>query len=494
MRYLPIVYVPGFAGDGFGGGYYTEDPFYGFNVGSTYVRISSSGELVFRHFEGPLLRLMTDHDYRLSVRGGQRAWLSAQADGSVDPRSIWFHQYYDISASQRAINPDAFRIERAAEDLLALIELIRLKTGAPRVHLVAHSTGGLVCRSLVQKIIPEHYAGGPAKSRVATDFIDRLFTYATPHGGITPLDGAEPYDGTPAPLTEVRKDRMYQYLTPGSPGPMPEYWRPEEMPENIFPPSRIFSLIGTMADDSGLRRSSASEIDYRSDGRVPFERAYVPGSHHAFVHRSHGGRYGIVNSEEGYEYMRRFLLGDLEVQVQLIYLQLPEADDLIWQAEVEVALRGIPVMLEQRTISHLCPIFLFSGRSGSDSVSVPVPLVSMVYLADDLIEPSHLRWTLRLRILSLRERQGSEVYWDNIEGAAEFEDVLLIDLGEDERGHLTRVAWKSSVPGPLRDYHPVDPPLSDENLRDSSITFRFPPAARPIVGADAAVRLTTRAR
>ena len=58
---------------------------------------------------------------------------------------------------------------------------------------------------------------------------------------------------------------------------------------------------------------------------MQIENAYVPGARFAFVHRSHSGRYGIVNSEEGYQNLRRFLLGDLEVTADLVGLQLPSA-------------------------------------------------------------------------------------------------------------------------------------------------------------------------
>ena len=45
-----------------------------------------------------------------------------------------------------------------------------------RVHLVAHSMGGLVCRAFLQN--PKL---GDAEARRA---VDKLFTYATPHNGI----------------------------------------------------------------------------------------------------------------------------------------------------------------------------------------------------------------------------------------------------------------------------------------------------------------------
>ena len=55
----------------------TDDPFYGFNLGSTHVRVGARGEPTFYQFESPLLRLMleelgfacADHAARFEVAG-----------------------------------------------------------------------------------------------------------------------------------------------------------------------------------------------------------------------------------------------------------------------------------------------------------------------------------------------------------------------------------------------------------------------------------------
>ena len=41
------------------------------------------------------------------------------------------------------------------------------------------------------------------------------------------------------------------------------------------------------------------------------------GSPNAFVHRSHSGYFGIVNSEEGYQNLVRFLFGDVRADGRL---------------------------------------------------------------------------------------------------------------------------------------------------------------------------------
>ena len=171
MARLPVVYVRGFAGGASGVNKQVDDPFYGFNDGSTHVRVGGDGDPIFYQFEGPLLRLMIDEDYRLLVRGDQRAYLLSQQDEAVLPALIWSHRFYDAAATtfsaparqgffhrileevqDRIAAPAGFDIETAARELYDFIILIRAKTGTEKVYLVAHSMGGLVARCMIQKV------------------------------------------------------------------------------------------------------------------------------------------------------------------------------------------------------------------------------------------------------------------------------------------------------------------------------------------------------
>ena len=58
----------------------------------------------------------------------------------------------------------------------------------------------------------------------------------------------------------------------------------------------------------------------QTDGLVHIDNAYVRGAHRAYVHRSHSGPYGEVNSEEGYQNLRRFLFGRWAVSAALAEL------------------------------------------------------------------------------------------------------------------------------------------------------------------------------
>src|SRR5207237_8358436 len=140
-----------------------------FNRGATHVRVGGDGEPMFYQFEGPMLRLITDENYQLLVRGDQQQFLEDADPGSVPPASLWVYRFYDQAATtfvpqphqgllagfltklHQQVTADGFDIEVAAQGLYDLIMLIREKTGAPRVHIVAHSMGGLVARCMMQK-------------------------------------------------------------------------------------------------------------------------------------------------------------------------------------------------------------------------------------------------------------------------------------------------------------------------------------------------------
>jgi len=57
MDKLPVVYIRGYGGPTAGINSVVEDPFYGFNSGSTHIRVGRDGDPAFYQFEGPLLRL-----------------------------------------------------------------------------------------------------------------------------------------------------------------------------------------------------------------------------------------------------------------------------------------------------------------------------------------------------------------------------------------------------------------------------------------------------
>ena len=60
----PIIYVRGFAATQSEIEETVADPYMGFNIGSTKARMAWTGKVRRFYFESPLVRLMSDHDYR----------------------------------------------------------------------------------------------------------------------------------------------------------------------------------------------------------------------------------------------------------------------------------------------------------------------------------------------------------------------------------------------------------------------------------------------
>ena len=146
----------------------------------------------------------------------------------------------------------------------------------------------------------------------------------------------------------------------------------------------MFCLIGTNAADYGM---VSKVVGPKSDGVVQIDNAYVLGASRAFVHRSHSGSYGEVNSEEGYQNLRRFFFGTRKATATLVNAQLPPSTDAdvvdVWQAEVRLSVRGLPVLMTERTAAHYCPIEL--GKVvGAAAGTAPGP-------DDDVVTGGHWR-------------------------------------------------------------------------------------------------------
>jgi hypothetical protein len=95
------------------------------------VRVGKENQPLVHQSESPLLRVLVEEEYRLLVRGSQLAYLQEQPDGRVPAASVWVHRFYDRSASTFGQHPEEYVLERAAEDLFELVQLVLRKTGGP---------------------------------------------------------------------------------------------------------------------------------------------------------------------------------------------------------------------------------------------------------------------------------------------------------------------------------------------------------------------------
>ncbi|HEY5986417.1 MAG TPA: alpha/beta hydrolase [Streptosporangiaceae bacterium] len=536
MKHLPVVYVRGFAGGTSGVNQQVDDPFYGFNDGSTHIRVNGDGEPQFYQFESPLLRLMADEGYRLLVHGDQRAYLLGHQGEPIAQNSIWIYRFYDEAATtfgapahrsllgrlvhgmeDHVAAPKGFNIEIAAEKLYDFIMLIREKTGAEKVYLVAHSMGGLVARSMLQKVSQSKDADGKARI-AARDLVERFYTYATPHGGIDfdlgALDWAMEAFG-PAGADIFAPEKMYGYLDKdGSWGDKaPDGWDPQEVPAEILAPDRIFCLVGTDPADYGLSREV---VGPKSDGLVKIDKAYVRNANRAFVHRSHSGRYGEVNSEEGYQNLRRFLFGAYQVKVDLRGLPPHEPEPgVVWQADLRLTVRGLPVVMHEQRAEHYCPIQLDQERKQhKDKADAPIPLTTVFLLGPDGRPdgqvPLRARYSLALRVFHVTERHGGFVWKNHLEQVADWEDTLVVDVGRADKDPVDAmrawIAWNSAVQGPPDRHDPITdglPQAADHKPGDFTqdgdtlyCDVPLPAISRhiPILGDGAHLRLTVSRR
>lgn len=552
MDRLPIIYIRGYAGPTAGIDSQVDDPFYGFNLGATHVRVGGGGDPAYYQFEGPMMRLMTDENYRLLVRGDQQRYLHGAKPGTVPAASLWVYRFYDQAATtfvpaahregmverfftklHQRVTADGFDIEQAALGLYYLIMEVRKKTGAARVHLVAHSMGGLVARCMIQKLC------GSNDLQPAKTIVDKFFTYGTPHGGITfesgVLDWAEQAFG-PAGADIFAPQKMFGYLTPGktfgkdlpSAG---DNWDPQRINTEVFDPANIFCLVGTDPKDYGLSRVI---VGPKSDGLVRIEHAYIRDAHRAYVYKSHSGTYGEVNSEEGYQNLRRFLFGRWGVRVDFAGLprtpapsqdlpeDAPQDDDAqqgpSWQADLRLAIRGLSVVMSEQQAQHWCPIQLSEelGRP-VDTADRPVPLLRTFLidprheaaLADERREtnapPAHggrMRHVLSLRVYQVNEHDGFFDFADHLEQVPDWADSLIVDVGpnDDNTGLTAWAAWNSEVPGAIKDFDIITEalPLKNQILVDFTVrdgihlgSIPMPHSARalPVLGPTASLSL-----
>jgi hypothetical protein len=484
--YFPIIYIRGYAMTQAAVEDTVADPYMGFNIGSTKIRQLYTQETVRHIFESPLVRLMKDEGYAdIFENGAEMSAASRPPD-----RAIWIYRYYE-SASKSLGGGERPEIEDYAKGLRDLIDDLERRycnrSGALnpalqkdfKVYLVAHSMGGLICRCLLQNI-------SPGDSRV-----DKVFTYATPHGGIDlKLIGNVPDFVQFNSIDNFAEKRMRQYLKLVK----------QEAVHSLggkFPAERFFSLIGTNHRDYGLARLAVGPM---SDGLVQIRNAYVEGSPRAFVHRSHSGHYGIVNSEEGYQNLRRFFFGNVRVDafLDIREIRLPaklqhrhdqgKTIHAPYHIEVIGRVRGARWDLHRRTIGEESAIFVdYDDRVREHK---PVQLASMFLsnAARVTAQRSSLGFSLDLGV-QVPEYQVDGRWFgsDHYEGGYLFRDKLNLEADRDQKGSWKlRYGFDSKTPNLTSDEAVAERGDGD------SYRFAIPIAQATQPGIDATLRIETR--
>ncbi|MDE2413806.1 MAG: hypothetical protein KGM60_03525 [Comamonadaceae bacterium] len=356
--FFPIIYVRGYAMTTREQDETTADPFCGFNLGSTVFRATPDKNLPAKKFifESPVLRLMSDFGYGDVYDNGLDI-MDSDWEGSISSRSIVIYRYYEQASALLGSGqtPDISHFAQGLSELILRVRDLVCANAANQVAaedfrciLVAHSMGGLVCRAFLQN--PDL---GDAQARAS---VDKVFTYATPHNGIDVAGINVPQWLSAADMNNFNRDNMAQYLKLDA--LYQKTGRVDWLPEDAFPSERFFCMVGTNRADYevalGLSRAFAG---HGSDGLVRIENASVWGvnakgqvsspSATAYAYRSHSGYFGIVNSEESYQNLTRFLFGDVRVDIWLdiASVQLPpeiqgKAVNALYQFELLASPRG----------------------------------------------------------------------------------------------------------------------------------------------------------
>ncbi len=324
--FYPMIYVRGYAMTQGEINETTADPFCGFNLGSTVYRAATDKNRPAKKFvfESPVLRLRSDFEYEDVFENGLDI-MDPGWDESIASRSIIIYHYYEQASTLlgKGKTPGIEEFATGLSDLILRVRELVCKNGKNkttkddfRCYLVAHSMGGLVCRAFLQN------------AKLGTDearrCVDKVFTYATPHNGIEMVGMNVPKWLSANDISNFNRERMSQYLD------LKEQYektdRVDWLPEKSFPSERFFCMIATNRDDyeaaQGLSRTFAG---HGSDGLVKIDNASVWGLDEqgktstpcatAYAYRSHSGFFGIINSEESYQNLIRFLFGDVRVDV-----------------------------------------------------------------------------------------------------------------------------------------------------------------------------------
>jgi PGAP1-like protein len=475
-QYLPIIFIRGYAGTQKDVEEAVNDPFYGFNQGSSHIRVGEKGIAEKFFFESPLLRLMTDHGYRPVI--DKQDFTKFIKKGFEKKKSIWIYRFYDVTTNSFGSNqPVRKEMEDNAKALKDFIQEVKSQTGASKIYLIAHSMGGLICRSMIQKIYLDN-------NQRAEDDIDKIFTYATPHGGILFDVGGGLLDKIRDQVTWNNVDdfgpqRMYEYLTPHALKKQEKITNDfdSQSLNNAFPTDRFFSLIGTNAHDyeagSGMTRNL---VGHQSDGLVLIKKAYVKGTHRAHVYRTHTGRYGILNSEEGYQNLQRFLFGDTQVKISLNNVELKNHKDMFYQMEVEFSIRGLPIVIDEQTISHYSPIPLEPLEPGKPAK--PTHLFTAFLQSNySATEDNTSRYAVYLALYAFKKDKNSlSGDRDHIEKLPLWSDHLIVDTQFINDKYKAKYTWLSEDREPKHD-------LSKE------ILLPIPPKGKEVLGNNASVNI-----
>lgn len=452
--FYPVIYVRGYAMTASERDETTADPFCGFNSGSTVYRASIGRDDPPKKFvfESPLLRLMRDFDYEEVYENGSDIvdpdWHPRGTNVGISSRSVVIYRYYE-SGSKLLGSGKPKEIEeysRGLSDLIVRVrELVLAQEGGDpkdfKCYLVAHSMGGLVVRGFLQ-----NPALGDADARKS---VAKFFTYATPHNGIEMGGFNVPSWMGLNEMDTFNRERMAKLL--GMQDVLKKYGRVDFMPASAMPIDNVFCMVGTNRADYDVAAGlSSAFVGHGSDGLVKIENASLwalddnnevtqPAAM-GFTYRSHSGYFGIVNSEEAYQNLTRFLFGDVRVDIWLRVdsVRLPpklqdDKVDALYQFELRAGPRGKRWQLTRRLAEEDSPACRTHAQLTDPANTAPrLIYLSTVFLANrsrvNQDDPS-LAYSMDLGV-RVPDYEVKGRFWagGHFEGAYLFRDGLVVKM------------------------------------------------------------------
>jgi Putative serine esterase (DUF676) len=459
--YYPIVFVRGYAMTPTEREEIFHDAYYGFAATSVEKRdVAPPKYFEPDIFEGQLMRLLKDEGYVDATNRG--------IEGCSTPeRSIWISRFYDRDVFTNATRS----MEDHAQDLCHLIveqipnHLQSCGVGLEgyKVILLAHSMGGLVCRTMIQNLLPK-------KKQDPKRYIHRFVTMATPHGGIelgafpqavqsAVINTFNPFDSS---IFEEERMRGYLNLAKKNRG---TYVYDVHSLADYFPVDRCLCLIGSDYSSYGVVRHLTGDF---SDGLVKQDRAYLVGgpkpadgksdypehqrAFFANVHRAHSGFRGIVNSFESYENIRRFLFGDVRFRLALDGIKLNTRRDpelsYFYDFEYRFSIRGTATYLHRRQ-QDPCENAI---RMIADNKEIPTSIHLHTGFFDTKLRrlDDYTHFSLSIRVVEHRSREGLIHLFDHQYAPRQiYNEELEVRVGEDKQTGSPGVQyrWISDLTG-----------------------------------------------
>lgn len=520
--FYPIIYVRGYAMTQGEIDATTADPFCGFNLGSTAFRAVPDRSQPARKFifESPVVRLGSDFGYSDVFEDGQDIldpeW-AVDAEGMdtgnrLPLKSIIVHRYYDQSSSLLG-NKEKPSLENFAKELSALIARVRdLVVANPRnkitkeefkCYLVAHSMGGLVCRAFLQNPLL-----GSKDSRAC---VDKFFTYATPHNGIEMLGVNVPGWLGMFDIHTFNRERIADLL--GLTDALKSTERVDWVPKGTFPIDRIFCMVGTnRLDYETAKGLSRTFVGHGSDGLVRIENAVVrellpngkPGEQcaKAFTYRAHSGVFGIVNSEDAYQNLTRFLFGDVRIDVCLdiddVFPPEPvakaesegKAVDGLIQIEFRAAAKGKLWYLTRRTTeedSVACILYADLKKHDKEKTSTHLSTVFLANRSRVNMKSPVLTYFMQLAVLVPDFEINRKLWLDqHFEGGALFRDGLRVALTPPK---VPGEAWKYTLTWESQPEKPIVGTTTSANVKSGIVEIIVPVMRVAKPGISAKLRL-----